>query len=295
MQNKIVTIGNFQVANHLPLTLIAGPCQIESKKKALGSAAYLKEVSDKLNINLIYKSSFDKANRTSVHSQRGVGLEEGIEVFSIIKETYDLPIITDVHSPEQCLAIAPYVDILQIPAFLCRQTDLLQAAAETGKIVNVKKGQFLSPYDMKNVVEKIRHFNGKDIMVTERGSSFGYNNLVSDMRSLVIMADENVPVIFDATHSVQYPGGVGNASGGERRFVETLAKSAVSVGIAAIFVETHPDPDNAPSDGPCMIKFDQLPALINKLIKIDKLIKEIDETDIELEKIFSSSKLSKYF
>ncbi|MFN7039159.1 MAG: 3-deoxy-8-phosphooctulonate synthase [Alphaproteobacteria bacterium] len=268
-----IIINNFKIANNLPLTLIAGPCQMESEQHAIKVAEFLVDMSKNLGINFIYKSSFDKANRTSANSQRGIGLEKSLAIFGSIKEKFGCPVLTDVHTEEQCKIIAQTVDILQIPAFLCRQTDLLKAAAETGKIVNVKKGQFLSPYDMKNIVNKLDHFGNKDIMLTERGACFGYNNLVSDMRSLPIMAETGAPIVFDATHSVQQPGGAGNASGGERKFVETLAKAAVAVGVAAIFIETHPDPDNAPSDGPCMIALKNMPILMSKLIAFDKLAK----------------------
>ncbi|AAL02628.1 3-deoxy-8-phosphooctulonate synthase [Rickettsia conorii] len=271
---KVVKLNNIKIGNDLPFVLITGPCQIEGKDHALFMAEKLVKLTSKLEIPFIYKSSFDKANRTSVHGIRGVGIEKGLEILSKVKSEFDCPIVTDVHSESQCTETAEVADILQIPAFLCRQTDLLQAAAKTGKIVKVKKGQFLAPWDMKNVQTKLEAFGVKDILFTERGACFGYNNLVSDMRSLAIMAELNVPVVFDATHSVQQPGGLGGSTGGERKYVELLAKAATSVGIAGIYMEVHQDPDNAPSDGPCMMKLDNLESILIKLKKYDKITKE---------------------
>ncbi|CEO16920.1 2-dehydro-3-deoxyphosphooctonate aldolase [Rickettsia monacensis] len=271
---KVVKLNNIKIGNDLPFVLIAGPCQIEGKDHALFMAEKLVKLTSKLEIPFIYKSSFDKANRTSVNGIRGLGIEKGLEILSKVKSEFDCPIVTDVHSESQCTETAEVADILQIPAFLCRQTDLLQAAAKTGKIVKVKKGQFLAPWDMKNVQTKLEAFGVKDILFTERGACFGYNNLVSDMRSLAIMAELNVPVVFDATHSVQQPGGLGGSTGGERKYVELLAKAATSVGIAGMYMEVHQDPDNAPSDGPCMIKLDNLESVLIKLKKYDKITKE---------------------
>ncbi|ACP53060.1 3-deoxy-8-phosphooctulonate synthase [Rickettsia parkeri] len=271
---KVVKLNNIKIGNDLPFVLITGPCQIEGKDHALFMAEKLVKLTSKLEIPFIYKSSFDKANRTSVHGIRGVGIEKGLEILSKVKSEFDCPIVTDVHSESQCTETAEVADILQIPAFLCRQTDLLQAAAKTGKIVKVKKGQFLAPWDMKNVQTKLEAFGVKDILFTERGACFGYNNLVSDMRSLAIMAELNVPVVFDATHSVQQPGGLGGSTGGERKYVELLAKAATSVGIAGMYMEVHQDPDNAPSDGPCMMKLDNLESILIKLKKYDKITKE---------------------
>ncbi|QQV74560.1 2-dehydro-3-deoxyphosphooctonate aldolase [Rickettsia tillamookensis] len=271
---KVVKLNNIKIGNDLPFVLIAGPCQIEGKDHALFMAEKLVKLTSKLEIPFIYKSSFDKANRTSVNGIRGLGIEKGLEILSKVKSEFDCSIVTDVHSESQCTETAEVADILQIPAFLCRQTDLLQAAAKTGKIVKVKKGQFLAPWDMKNVQTKLEAFGVKDILFTERGACFGYNNLVSDMRSLAIMAELNVPVVFDATHSVQQPGGLGGSTGGERKYVELLAKAATSVGIAGMYMEVHQDPDNAPSDGPCMIKLDNLESILIKLKKYDKITKE---------------------
>ncbi|MFV0250823.1 MAG: 3-deoxy-8-phosphooctulonate synthase [Rickettsia aeschlimannii] len=271
---KIVKLNNIKIGNDLPFVLITGPCQIEGKDHALFMAEKLVKLTSKLEIPFIYKSSFDKANRTSVHGIRGLGIEKGLEILSKVKSEFDCPIVTDVHSESQCTETAKVADILQIPAFLCRQTDLLQAAAKTGKIVKVKKGQFLAPWDMKNVQTKLEAFGVKDILFTERGACFGYNNLVSDMRSLAIMAELNVPIVFDATHSVQQPGGLGSSTGGERKYVELLAKAATSVGIAGMYMEVHQDPDNAPSDGPCMMKLDNLESILVKLKKYDKITKE---------------------
>ena len=276
MKNSIVNIGDYRVSNSLPFTLIAGPCQIESEEHSMFMAEELTKICKKLNINLIYKSSFDKANRSSHGSQRGVGLENSLPIFKKIKSTFGCPIVTDVHNEEQCAILADYVDVLQIPAFLCRQTDLLKAAAKTGKVINVKKGQFLSPWDAKNIVDKIHYFGNEKVMLTERGVSFGYNTLISDMRSLEIMAESTgAPIVFDATHSVQQPGGLGTSSGGDRRFAKTLSRAAVAVGVAALFIETHQDPDNAPSDGPNMIKLEDMEALLSKLIQFDKLAKSV--------------------
>ncbi|CAI3935652.1 3-deoxy-D-manno-octulosonic acid (KDO) 8-phosphate synthase (KdsA) (PDB:1G7U) [Commensalibacter communis] len=272
--NKSVQVGSLTIANNLPFTLIAGPCQIESLEHALKTAQRLKEICEEQHIGLIYKSSFDKANRTSIKTQRGLGMEQGLEILNEVKVKLGLPILTDIHLPEQCDKVALVADILQIPAFLCRQTDLLIAAAQTNKVINVKKGQFLAPWDMRNVADKIASSGNEKILLCDRGTSFGYNTLVSDMRGLPIMAQTGYPVVFDATHSVQQPGGMGNSSGGQREFVSYLAKAAMAVGVAALFVETHEDPDNAPSDGPNMIKLDDLPALLQKLVQIDRITKE---------------------
>ena len=254
--------------------MIAGPCQLENEKHALDVADKLKEITQKLKIGLIYKTSFDKANRTSLKGKRGAGIDKSLPVFDKIRKNLGIPILTDVHTIDQCEILSRHVDVLQIPAFLCRQTDLLIAAAKTGKIINVKKGQFLAPWDMTNVIKKIEDSGNKNILVTERGASFGYNTLVSDMRSIPIMAKNGYPVVFDATHSVQQPGGMGDKSGGQREFVEYLARAAVAVGVAAVFIETHPDPDNAPSDGPNMVPLSKLPSLLKQLIQIDKLVKD---------------------
>jgi 2-dehydro-3-deoxyphosphooctonate aldolase (KDO 8-P synthase) len=271
--NKTVTAGNVPFANDGPLSLIAGPCQLESRQHAFDMAGSLKEIAGKLGIGLVYKTSYDKANRTSLSGVRGTGLDAAMPIFDDLRREFDLPILTDVHTEEQCGLVAPHVDILQIPAFLSRQTDLLIAAAKTGKVVNVKKGQFLAPWDMKNVVAKITGSGNANVLVTERGASFGYNTLVSDMRSLPIMAETGAPVIFDATHSVQQPGGQGGSTGGERRFVETLARAAVAVGVAGVFIETHQDPDHAPSDGPNMVPLKDMPVLLEKLIALDRVAK----------------------
>ena len=273
MQNKTVKCENINISNSKPFTLIAGPCQLESEQHAIDVASKLKEMSKKLNIGLIYKTSFDKANRTSLKGKRGVGLEKSLPIFDKIRKDLKVPVLTDVHTIDQCELVSKYVDVLQIPAFLCRQTDLLVAAAKTGKIINIKKGQFLAPWDMINVIKKIEDSGNQKILVTERGSSFGYNTLVNDMRSIPIMAKNGYPVVFDATHSVQQPGGMGNKTGGEREYVEYLARAAVAVGVAAIFMETHPDPDNAPSDGPNMVPLSKMPDLLKQLIEIDRLIK----------------------
>jgi 2-dehydro-3-deoxyphosphooctonate aldolase (KDO 8-P synthase) len=271
--NSTVSVSNVSFGNHLPLSLIAGPCQMESREHALMMAAALKDICTSLNMGLVYKSSFDKANRTSLAGKRGLGIEKSLAVFAEIKATFGLPVLTDVHEINQCAALAPVIDILQIPAFLCRQTDLLIAAAKTGCVVNVKKGQFLAPWDMKNVAAKITDSGNQNVMLTERGASFGYNTLVSDMRSLPIMAETGAPVIFDATHSVQQPGGQGTSSGGDRRMVPVLARAAVAVGVAGVFIETHEDPDNAPSDGPNMVPLSELRALLMKLQALDVVAK----------------------
>lgn len=272
--NAKVTVGQTLFANDAPLSLIAGPCQFESRQHAFDMAGALKELTGKLGIGFVYKSSFDKANRSSLSSTRGAGLEAALPVFSELRKELGVTILTDIHTEEQCAIVAPYVDVLQIPAFLSRQTDLLVAAAKTGKVVNVKKGQFLAPWDMKNVVTKLTDSGNPNVLVTERGASFGYNTLVSDMRALPIMADIGAPVIFDATHSVQQPGGQGATSGGERRFVETLARAAVAVGVAGVFIETHEDPDNSTSsDGPNMVPFKDMPALLERLMAFDKVAK----------------------
>ena len=273
LPNWTVAAGDAVFANDKPLTLIAGPCQLESRGHAFDLAGALKEMAGKLGIGLVYKTSYDKANRTSLSGKRGAGLDAALPVFDGIRREFGLPVLTDVHSEEQCGIVAAHVDILQIPAFLSRQTDLLIAAARTGKIVNVKKGQFLAPWDMKNVVAKVTGSGNANVLVTERGASFGYNTLVSDMRALPIMAEIGAPVIFDATHSVQQPGGQGGSTGGERRFVETLARAAVAVGVAGVFIETHQDPDNAPSDGPNMVPLKDLPALMERLMAFDRVAK----------------------
>ncbi|MFO1108656.1 MAG: 3-deoxy-8-phosphooctulonate synthase [Bradyrhizobium sp.] len=271
----IVTVGPVRFGNNLPISIIAGPCALESRAHALEVASALKEIADRLKIGLVYKTSFDKANRTSGSAGRGVGLEQALPIFAEIRSSLGLPVLTDVHEPEQCAVAAQAVDILQIPAFLCRQTDLLVAAAATGKTVNVKKGQFLAPWDMANVVAKITGAGNPNVLVTERGASFGYNTLVSDMRALPIMArTTGAPVIFDATHSVQQPGGKGASSGGEREFVPVLARAAVAVGVAGLFIETHPDPDRAPSDGPNMVPLREFEGLLQRLMAFDTLAKQ---------------------
>ena len=270
---KSVTIGKTETANNRPFTLIAGPCAMESRQHALEMSAALCEMTARLGLDFIYKTSFDKANRTSNGSPRGVGLSDALPVFAEVKETHGCPVLTDVHEAEQCAAAAEIVDVLQIPAFLCRQTDLLIAAGQTGKAVNVKKGQFLAPWDMKQVVAKIADTGNEKILLTERGASFGYNALVSDMRSLPIMAQNGYPIVFDATHSVQQPGGQGTTSGGQREFVPALARAAIAVGVAAVFIETHQDPDSAPSDGPNMVPLDQLELLLSQLVAFDQIAK----------------------
>lgn len=272
--NHAVSAGGVTFANDAPLALIAGPCQLETRQHAFDMAGALKEMAQKLGIGLVYKTSYDKANRTSIAGKRGAGLENAMPIFDDIRKEFGLPILTDVHTEEQCALVAPHADILQIPAFLSRQTDLLVAAANTGRIVNVKKGQFLAPWDMKNVVAKVTQSGNANVLVTERGASFGYNTLVSDMRALPVMAEIGAPVIFDATHSVQQPGGQGASSGGDRRFVETLARAAVAVGVAGVFIETHQDPDNAPSDGPNMVPLKDLPALVERLMAFDRIAKD---------------------
>jgi 2-dehydro-3-deoxyphosphooctonate aldolase (KDO 8-P synthase) len=269
----VVEAGSVHFGNHLPLSIIAGPCAMESRDHALEMASALKEITGRLGLGLVYKSSFDKANRTSINSARGIGLDKALAVFAEVKEKFGLPVITDVHENNQCAPVGEVVDILQIPAYLCRQTDLLVAAAKTGRVVNVKKGQFLAPWDMTNVAEKVRASGNPNVMLTERGASFGYNTLVSDMRGLPIMAETGAPVIFDATHSVQQPGGKGATSGGQREFVPVLARAAVAVGVAGVFIETHQDPDKAPSDGPNMVPLKELEALLAQLKAFDALAK----------------------
>ncbi len=272
-EQRHVTVGSIDIANDRPLALIAGPCSIESRAHALEMANALKEIAGKLGIGLIYKSSFDKANRSSANTKRGIGMELGLQILADVRAQTGLPVLTDVHEPDQCAPTAEACDVLQIPAFLCRQTDLLLAAGRTGKAINVKKGQFLAPWDMKNVVEKIASTGNRNILQCERGASFGYNTLVSDMRGLPIMARTGYPVVFDATHSVQQPGGQGATSGGQREFVPTLARAAVAVGVAAVFMETHQDPDKAPSDGPNMVKLKDMPELLETLVAFDRLAK----------------------
>ena len=276
--SSLVAAGKARFSNDLPLALIAGPCLLESRAHALETAMALKEIADRLNLGLVYKSSFDKANRTSAGSARGLGLNQALPIFAEIRERTGLAVTTDIHEPEQCAAVAEAVDVLQIPAFLCRQTDLLVTAARTGKAVNVKKGQFLAPWDMKNVVAKLLGAGNPNVLLTERGVSFGYNTLVSDMRALPILAETGAPVIFDATHSVQQPGGQGASSGGERRFVPVLGRAAVAVGVAGLFIETHQDPDRAPSDGPNMLPLAALEPLLKELIEIDRLVKTARST-----------------
>ena len=271
--NAAVSIGNVTFANDRAIALFAGPCQMESRAHALEMASALKEICGRLGIGLVYKTSFDKANRTSLTGRRGIGLDGALPVFAEIRESLGLPVVTDVHEAGQCAALAQVVDVLQIPAFLCRQTDLLIAAAKTGRAVKVKKGQFLAPWDMQNVVDKITGSGNPNVLVTERGASFGYNTLVVDMRALPIMARIGCPVIFDATHAVQQPGGQGTASGGDRSFVPVLARAAVAVGVAGLFIETHQDPDNAPSDGPNMVPLDQFEGMIAELMAIDAVVK----------------------
>ena len=274
MENKIVNCNGIEISNKNKICLISGPCQLETEQHALDMAGKIKEITTKYNIGFIYKTSFDKANRTSVKGKRGAGLENSLPVFDKIKKDIKVPVLTDIHNEEQCSLVSHHVDVLQIPAFLCRQTDLLIAAAKTNKIINVKKGQFLAPWDMVNVTKKISDSGNENILVTERGASFGYNTLVSDMRSIPIMAKNGYPVVFDGTHSVQQPGGLGEKSGGQREFVKYLSRAAVAVGVAAIFLETHQDPDNAPSDGPNMVPLDKLDELINQIVEIDNLVKK---------------------
>jgi 2-dehydro-3-deoxyphosphooctonate aldolase (KDO 8-P synthase) len=273
MINHKVKCANFEIANNKSFTLIAGPCQLESEQHALDISKELKKITSELKINLIYKTSFDKANRTSLKGKRGMGLEKSLIIFDKIRNEVGVPVLTDIHTAEQCAIVAPHVDVLQIPAFLCRQTDLLVAASKTGKIINVKKGQFLAPWDMANVIKKLEESGNKNIMITERGASFGYNTLVSDMRALPIMAKFGYPIVFDATHSVQQPGGMGEKSGGQREFVPYLARAAIAVGVGAVFMETHEDPDNAPSDGPNMVPLNEIKNLLKQLVSIDSLIK----------------------
>ncbi len=271
--NPVVKIGSVEVGNKKPLSIIAGPCALESRDHALEMAHALKEIAKRAGVGLIYKTSFDKANRTSANSARGLGLELALPIFAEIRERLGIPVLTDVHEREQCAPTAEAVDVLQIPAFLCRQTDLLIAAAETGRVVNVKKGQFLAPWDMKNVIAKVTSAGNPNVLTTERGVSFGYNTLVSDMRALPILASFGAPVVFDATHSVQQPGGQGTVSGGDRAMVPVLARAAVAIGVAAVFMETHEDPDRAPSDGPNMLKLKDLPELLAELVEIDRIAK----------------------
>lgn len=268
-----VPVGAFTIANDQPFTLIAGPCALESRAHAFEMAGALKELCGSLGINLIYKTSFDKANRTSASSARGIGMAKGLPILAELRESVGVPVITDVHLPEQCAPVAEAVDVLQIPAFLCRQTDLLEAAAKTGKPLNIKKGQFLAPWDMANVAKKVAAFGNTKILLCERGASFGYNTLVSDMRALPILAATGYPVIFDATHSVQQPGGQGETSGGQREFVPVLARAAIAVGVAGVFMETHHDPDKAPSDGPNMVYFRDMPGLLRRLVAFDRVAK----------------------
>ena len=270
---RTVRIGKLRLANDRPFVLIAGPCALESRQHALEMSRALKELTDKLGIGLIYKTSFDKANRTSASSVRGLGLKKSLPILAEVRESVGVPVLTDVHEPEQCSAVAEAVDVLQIPAFLCRQTDLVVAAAKTGRAVNIKKGQFLAPWDMKNVAAKCAAVGNNNVLLCERGVSFGYNTLVSDMRALPILADTGYPVVFDATHSVQQPGGLGATSGGQREFVPVLARAAVAIGVAAVFMETHQDPDHAPSDGPNMVPLSEFEALVASLMAIDALVK----------------------
>jgi len=271
--NPRVTVGTVEMANDAPIAVFAGPCQLESRAHALEMASALKEIAAKLGLGLVYKTSFDKANRTSLSGKRGMGLQAALPILAEVRETLGLPVVTDVHEPDQCAAVAPVADVLQIPAFLCRQTDLLVAAAKTGRVIKIKKGQFLAPWDMKNVVNKVVASGNANVLLTERGASFGYNTLVADMRALPIMAETGCPVIFDATHSVQQPGGQGTSSGGDRRFVPVLARAAVAVGVAGLFIETHERPDTAPSDGPNMVPLKDFAPLMEELMAIDRLVK----------------------
>ena len=275
--DSTVTVGSAVFDQTKPFSLIAGPCQLEGRQHAFDMAGRLKEICAKAGIDLVYKSSYDKANRTSISSTRGVGLDASLDIFSDLRKEFDLPVLTDVHTEEQCAIVAPHVDVLQIPAFLCRQTDLLVAAAKTGKVINVKKGQFLAPWDMENVLGKVTETGNPKVLLTDRGTSFGYNTLVSDFRGLPVMAATGAPVVFDATHSVQQPGGKGKTSGGQREFVAVLARAAVAVGVAGVFIETHDDPDNTiSSDGPNMLPIDQMPALIDQLMALDRIAKKLD-------------------
>ncbi|MGI9378667.1 MAG: 3-deoxy-8-phosphooctulonate synthase [Methyloligellaceae bacterium] len=268
-----IKVQTLTIGNTRPLAFFAGPCQLESRDHALKMAIELREISEKLGVGLVFKASFDKANRTSLDSARGMGLEAALSIYAEIRESTGLPVVTDVHTEEQCRIVADVVDVLQIPAFLCRQTDLLVAAAQTGKVVKIKKGQFLAPWDMNNVVDKVLNSGNNQILLTERGASFGYNTLVSDMRSLKIMAETGCPIVFDATHSVQQPGGLGKSSGGQREFVPVLARAAVAVGVSSLFIETHDNPDEALSDGPNMVPLDRFSALVEDLIAIDEVVK----------------------
>ena len=274
MSNIKINCGKLEISNENKVCIIAGPCQLETEQHAMDMAGKIQEITNKLNLGFIYKTSFDKANRTSLKSKRGAGIEASLPIFDKIKKELNVPILTDIHNIDQCSIISKHVDVIQIPAFLCRQTDLLVAAAKTNRIINVKKGQFLAPWDMVNVTKKISESGNKNILVTERGASFGYNTLVSDMRSLPIMAKNGYPVIFDATHSVQQPGGLGEKSGGQREFIKYLARAAVAVGVAGLFIETHQDPDNAPSDGPNMLSLDKLEDLLKQIRDIDNLVKK---------------------
>ena len=268
-----VNCENIEISNNNKICIIAGPCQLETEQHALDMAGKIKEITSKFGLGFIYKTSFDKANRTSLKGKRGLGLDKSLPIFDKIRKDVEVPVLTDIHTVEQCSIVASHIDVLQIPAFLCRQTDLLIAAAKTGKIINVKKGQFLAPWDMGNVIKKIEESGNKNILITERGASFGYNTLVSDMRALPIMSKFGFPIVFDATHSVQQPGGMGEKSGGQREFVPFLARAAIAVGVGAIFMETHQDPDNAPSDGPNMVPLNQVKSLLKQLTEIDKIVK----------------------
>ena len=274
MINKIVKCNNFEISNNKKISLISGPCQLETEQHAMDMAGKISDIAKKFDIGFVYKTSFDKANRTSLKGKRGAGLETSLPIFDKIRKEVGVPVLTDIHTAEQCSIVSDHVDVLQIPAFLCRQTDLLIAAAKTGKIINVKKGQFLAPWDMANVIKKIEESGNKNILITERGASFGYNTLVSDMRALPIMSKFGFPIVFDATHSVQQPGGMGEKSGGQREFVPYLARAAIAVGVGAIFMETHEDPDNAPSDGPNMVPLNEIKDLLKKLTEIDNLVKK---------------------
>ena len=276
MKNITIKCKNLKISNDNPFCLIAGPCQLENEQHAIDMAGKIKEITKKYQLGFIYKTSFDKANRTSIKGKRGVGLDKSLPIFDKIRKELETPVLTDIHTAEQCSIVSEHVDVIQIPAFLCRQTDLLIAAAKTKKIINVKKGQFLAPWDITNVIKKISESGNENILITERGSSFGYNSLVSDMRSLPIMAKTGYPVVFDATHSVQQPGGLGDKSSGQREFVPTLAKAASAIGVAALFMETHEDPDNAPSDGPNMWPLDKLKNLLKILINHDEIAKELN-------------------
>jgi len=271
--NPIVQVGSVEIGNDKPMTLIAGPCAMEGRQHALDMAGALKEITHRLGIGFVYKTSFDKANRTSAQSPRGVGLQEALPIFQAIKDQIGVPVLTDVHTEQHCADVSRVVDVLQIPAFLCRQTDLLVAAAATGAVINIKKGQFLAPWDMKNVVAKVVGAGNRNVLVTERGASFGYNTLIADMRSLPILAQMGCPVVFDASHSVQQPGGLGSTSGGQREFVPVMARAAVAVGVAAIFMETHEDPDKAPSDGPNMVPLSEMEPLLERLVALDRITK----------------------